>query len=73
MGALDLRSALVSCECWLFSAGVTHSRLSARLLAGLPSLWFTCVCFSEGGGGRNASATRRWTRRWLLPLMLAVR
>ena len=60
--ALDLRSALVSCECWLVSEGVTHARLLAQLLAGSPSLWFTCVCFSEGGGGRKASATSRWTK-----------
>eukprot|EP00964_Phaeocystis_antarctica_P036235 scaffold20696_cov61-Phaeocystis_antarctica.AAC.5 len=36
LGACDLRSALVSNECWTFSERVTHSRLSAQLLAGSP-------------------------------------
>ena len=45
---------------------VTHLRLSGRLLARSPSMWFTIVCFSqfsEGGGSRKALATSRWTLR----------
>ena len=71
LGALDLRSELVSKECCMFCEGLDplrHSRLSAcprvrataRLLAGSPSLWLTCVCWSEGGGGMRAVVTRRW-------------
>ena len=44
-----------------FSAGDTHSKLSAELFPLSRSLWLTCVEPTHGGGPRNENATNRCT------------
>ena len=50
-------------ECRAFWLHVTYSRLSRRLLEGLPSLWCTCHAWTWGGSPWKLNLTKRWTRK----------
>ena len=52
-------------DCWAFSCGVCHIRLSTWLFNGLSSQW-PAWCCDVGGEQRNASSTTRLTNAVLV-------
>ncbi len=48
-------------KCSRFSEGVVHSKFSKQLFPLSKSLWLTMLWSSDGGGPRNAAATKRCT------------